>query len=88
MRSSRLVWDTGELTDPDIGTVADLARLHVAARRLGSEVVLRNASDTLIELIAFAGLAEVLRVEPGRQAKQREERFGVEEEGELGDRPV
>ena len=33
MRSSRLVWDTGELTDPDIGTVADLARLHVAARR-------------------------------------------------------
>jgi ABC-type transporter Mla MlaB component len=88
MRPRRLLWDSAELTDPDIGTVADLARLHLAARRLGSEVVLQNAPDALIELITFAGLAEVLRVEPRRQAEQRKERVGVEEERELGDPPV
>ena len=37
------------------------------------------------DLLAFAGLGDVLRVEAGRQAKQREERLGVEEERELDD---
>jgi len=51
-------------------TVVDLlARLHLEAR----------------ELIALAGLEETLGVEPLGQPEQREERGGVEEEGELGD---
>jgi hypothetical protein len=86
-RPSELVCDIGALADPDVGTVADLARLHVAANRLDLDVVLRNASDALIELIGFVGLAEVLRVEPRRQTKEREERFCVEEERELDDPP-
>ena len=85
LRPSQLVCDTSGLADPNIGTVADLARLHVAARRLDLDVVLRNASDALVELIAFVGLADVLRVEPRRQSEEREERLGVEEERELDD---
>jgi hypothetical protein len=87
-RPSRLVCDTSELHDPDLGTVADLARLQVTARRLNLEVVLRNASDALVELVAFVGLADVLRVEARRQAEEREERLGVEEERELDDPPL
>ena len=64
MRPSRSSYDTTGLADPDVGTIADLARLHLAARRLELEVVLRNASEKLIELIAFVGLDDVLRVEP------------------------
>lgn len=45
---------------PDAVTVDALARLQLAARRLGCQVVLANASDELRELIAFMGLREVL----------------------------
>ncbi len=85
LRPSRLVCDTSGLADPDVGTVGDLARLHVAAGRLDLDVVLQNASDALVELIAFVGLADVLRVEPRRQPEEREEAFGVEKERELDD---
>jgi anti-anti-sigma regulatory factor len=61
-----------------------LARAQLEARRLGCEVTLRNVPPRVRELIAFCGLEEVLRVEPRRQPEQREERLGVEEEGELG----
>ena len=88
MRPSQLVCDISALRDPDFGTVADLARLHVAARRLNLDVVLRNASDALVELVAFVGLSDVLRVEPRRQTEEREERLGVEEERELDDPPL
>jgi ABC-type transporter Mla MlaB component len=87
-RPSQLVCDISALRDADVGTVADLARLHVAARRLNLDVVLRNASDGLVELVAFVGLLDVLRVEPRRQPEQGEERLGVEEERELDDPPL
>jgi anti-anti-sigma regulatory factor len=87
-RPTHLVCDLSALADADVGTVADLARLHVAAHKLDLDVVLRNTSDALVELIAFVGLTEVLRVEPRRQTEQREERLGVEEECELGDPPL
>ena len=87
-RPSQLVCDLSALPNPDVGTVADLARLHVAARRLNLDVVLRNASDGLVELVAFVGLSDVLRVEPRRQTEEREERLGVEEERELHDPPL
>ena len=86
-RRNQFVCDIGGLGDPDVGTVADLARLHVVAHRLDVDVVLRNASDALVELIAFVGLADVLRVERQRKTEEREERLGVEEERELDDPP-
>jgi hypothetical protein len=70
---------------PDAGTVDALARLQLGLRRCGVEMRLRHASDELVELLAFVGLGEVLRVEPGRQAEEREQCLSVEEEGELDD---
>ena len=70
---------------PDVHAIDALARLQLAARRLGMEVRLRHASHDLQQLIGFAGLREVLRVEAGGQPEQREERVGVEEECELDD---
>lgn len=72
----------------DAATVDALARVQLALRRQGYELRLRRATRELVELLAFAGLAEVLRVEAGRQAPEREERLRVEEERELGDPPV
>jgi gamma-glutamyl:cysteine ligase YbdK (ATP-grasp superfamily) len=71
--------------EADAATLDLLARLQLAARRLGIEVRLLDASSELRELIAFAGLTCVLRVEVEREPEQREEPLGVEEEGELDD---
>jgi ABC-type transporter Mla MlaB component len=46
--------------DPDAVTVDALARLQLAARRQGCRVRLRNASDELLELLAFMALRDVL----------------------------
>ena len=69
---------------PDVATVDALARLQLAARRAGRRLRLRKAPDELVELITFCGLDEVLGVEPRRQTEEREERLGLEEEGDLG----
>jgi ABC-type transporter Mla MlaB component len=51
-----------DVTDvgPDAATVDALARLLLAARKLGCEVRLRNASTPLLELVEFMGLSNVL----------------------------
>jgi hypothetical protein len=64
----------------DMETIDRLARL-----RLLGPVRLRSPSAALEALIALCGLDELLRVQPRREAEEREERLGVEEEGELGD---
>ena len=46
--------------EPDAVTVDALARLQLAAGRLGCTVRLRNASDGLRELVALMGLSDVL----------------------------
>jgi hypothetical protein len=69
----------------DAAAVDALARLQLAARRVGLELRLCHASADLCCLISFTGLDDVLRVEPERQAEERKERLGVEEEGQLGD---
>jgi hypothetical protein len=74
--------DCGQLT-PTAAAVDHIARLVLAARRCGCELELRNADPCLLELIGFIGLGEVLRIESGRQAEQREQPGGVEEEREL-----
>ena len=70
---------------PDAITLDALARLQLTLSRLGLELCLRNPSTELQELIVFVGLGDVLRVEAGGQAEQREQSLGVEEEGELDD---
>ena len=72
----------------DFGTVESLARLQLAARRCGLELRLTRVPAELEELITFVGLAEALGLEPRGQAEEREERVGVEEEGELDDPAV
>ena len=71
--------------EADAATLDLLSRLQLSARRLGIEVRLLDASPELRELVAFAGLNGVLRLEPGRKAEEREEPLGVEEEGQLDD---
>jgi hypothetical protein len=83
----RLSCDVGALPADGVALEA-LARLQLAARRAGLELQLCNASNDLCCLIRFTGLEEVLRVEPGREAEERKERLGVEEERELGDPSV
>jgi len=51
---------------PTAATVDSLARLALLLRREGTWLVLRDAPPELVELIEFMGLAEVLRVQPGR----------------------
>jgi anti-anti-sigma regulatory factor len=79
------VLDCSALPEADAGQLDALARLLVTLRRRRCDFRLANADDGLVDLIEFAGLADVLRVEPVRQAEEREEPGGVEEEGELGD---
>jgi anti-anti-sigma regulatory factor len=83
-RRSTLVCDAGVLP-PDAITVDVLAHLQLDARRHGHELVLRGASDQLLELLDLCGLRDVLHVEPGGQPEQREQRVGVEEEREVDD---
>jgi hypothetical protein len=69
----------------DAETLDALARLRLAARRVGLELRLCHASGELRELVAFAGLEDVLPLEPCREAEERKQPLGVEEEGQLGD---
>src|SRR4051812_11751326 len=50
--------------EPDAVTVDALARLQLAATRTGCRVVLRHASDDLLELVTFMGLEDVLGEAP------------------------
>jgi hypothetical protein len=65
---STIVCDVGTFP-PDAAAIDTLARLQLTARRLGLELRLRHASNELQDLLAFAGLREVLRVEPEGQAE-------------------
>ena len=80
-----IVCDVGGLGEPHARTIEALARLQLVVRRHGFELRLRHASNELHELLSFFGLSEVLRLEPGGEAEQREQRLGVEEERELDD---
>jgi STAS domain-containing protein len=77
--------DVGHVRRADLETVSALARAHVNARRLGTQLRVVNASPELQELIAFAGLADALLGRGRRQAEERKEPIGVEERGEPDD---
>jgi ABC-type transporter Mla MlaB component len=77
-----------EALPADAVAIDALARIQLAARRMGRQVVLRHAADDLRDLLALVGLTGVLRIEPGGQAEQRKQGVGVEEERELADPPA
>jgi len=83
-----LVCDLSTLGKADLETIDLLARLQLAARRHGRTIRFLHASPALQGLISFAGLDAVLRVEPGREAEEREDPVGVEEERQLDDPAV
>ena len=58
---------------PDLAVVEWLARLQLAARRLGYSIAVRHAGRELVELLELCGVADVLAA-PAR--------LGVEVEGE------
>jgi hypothetical protein len=92
-------YDVSRITVADQDALEALARLQLAARRLGATIHLRNASPALADLIELAGLADVLVVDPtdptdpvsgvevDRQVEEREE-IRVDEEVHRGDGPV
>ena len=86
-----VVCDARDLGRVDVGTVDTLARLALEARRRGRELRLCQPSTELRNLIALAGLAEVLlgptgsAVEARRETEHREELLGVQEEGDAAD---
>lgn len=83
-----IILDCGRLPPADARQFEFLARVALAASRRNCDLRLVNASRALLDLIAFAGLADVLRVEPSGQAEQGEQALGIEEEGQLHDPPV
>ena len=83
----RLTVDCGGEAEPSLATIGALARMQLNAKRAGCTVEIDNAGPNLLELLSFAGLAELFG-EVERQAEEREQAGRVEEERELGDPPV
>lgn len=84
--------DVSGLTDPDAFALDALSRLQLTARRFGVTIRLHNAGRALADLIAWAGLSDVLEVvgsvvEVDGQVEQREQ-IGVDEEVHRGDGAV
>ena len=83
--------DVAGVIEADCATVDAVARLQLDARRRGREIVLRNASPELQELLELSGLTDVIRcadgsgVEVVRQPEEREEAGGVEKKGDAAD---
>jgi hypothetical protein len=77
-----------EALPADAVAIDALARIQLAARRIGRQVVLHHAADDLRDLLGFVGLIGLLGIEPGGQAEQRKQGVGVEEERELNDPPT
>jgi ABC-type transporter Mla MlaB component len=88
------VCEVGRDVAADAVAVDALARLELAARRRGCHIRLRGVSSELRRLLELCGLEDVppfrtgLGIEPGREAEEREEARGVEEERQLGDAAV
>jgi anti-anti-sigma regulatory factor len=80
--------DVAHVRRADFATVGALARAALNSQRLGAHLRVVNATPALEELIAFAGLDDVLFGWRRREAEQREETPGVEERGEPDDLPV
>ena len=86
-RPSVIPVDVSAVTQLDESVLEALARLLLAARRMGVSVELRHASRPLVDLLTLAGLAGELGVEVCGKVEEREQR-GVDEEIDPGDEAV
>ncbi len=86
-----VVCDVEGLADPDALTIDTLARIQLIARRLGRRVRFRRACGELEQLLALAGLDDVLPCGPSSgieargQPEEGKEPLRVEEEADPGD---
>jgi hypothetical protein len=72
----------------ELGSIEVLARMQLGVRRLDGRLELHGATQELLDLIAFAGLGDVLGVKAEREPEEREQPLRVEEERDLGDSPI
>jgi ABC-type transporter Mla MlaB component len=86
-----VICDVAAVGDPDVATVDALAQLQLTARRLGRQIVLRNACDELRQLLFLVGLSDVVLLaggsQPGGKGEEREQTRGVEKRVDPGDSP-
>ena len=86
-----VAWALGDDASIDLSLIDQLARLQVAARRMGCWITLRQPSGRLCELLGLVGLTDVLTggcglvVQVGGEAEGGEQVLGVEETVEPGD---
>jgi len=86
-----VVCDVGVIGHPNLTTVDALARLALDARRAGCRIRLRHACPELRNLLALAGLAEILPcvpesvVEVRGQPEEWEELGRIQEERDPAD---
>lgn len=79
-----VVCDVARLGQPGLATVDALARMELAARRMGGRIRLRGPAPPLRALLDLVGL----RFELEGQSEEREPARGVEEAVEPGDPAV
>jgi ABC-type transporter Mla MlaB component len=63
METDTVILDCARMTDAGLAAVDHIAHARLEAQRHGCRFELRNASDELLELIAFVGLDGCLGVE-------------------------
>ena len=86
-----VVCDVGDIDQPDAVALDALARVQLAARRLGRRVRFSRACAELQELLALVGLDDILPCRPGSgfetrgQPEQRKQPGRIQEEGDPGD---
>ena len=68
--------DVESLRRPDLTVIEALARLQLTARRLNRSICLINARQELVDLLEFAGLAELC---PSRRKVEQREQGRIEE---------
>jgi anti-anti-sigma regulatory factor len=64
-----IILDCASVLEPDVASIECIARVRLAARERGEELVIENAGPRLRELIEFCGLAEVLGVQVERHSE-------------------
>jgi hypothetical protein len=82
-----LSYDVSGITAVDEDVLDGLARVLLAARRMGVSIELRNARRELVDLLTLVGLAGELTLEASGEAEHREE-IRVDEEVDPGDLAV
>jgi len=84
------IWPVDRRAPPDLSVVEAVARLQLAARRLGCSIRLRDPCPELRELLDLVGLADLVCVASGlalQASREAEggEQLGIEEVMEPGD---